>query len=115
MDQLLLRGREITGVHRADDQSLIAEQILSARREAIGELLGIGDALAIDLVFRGAQHRGELDHRIVVGRTADELVFPPGLAFEIQNAARLGFRIDQAGQCVVGAVGFARERRDREL
>ena len=55
-DQFLLRGREVARLHAADDQPLEGEQLFRLGREAVLQLLRILDALAVDLVLRGAQH-----------------------------------------------------------
>ena len=115
LNQLLLRRGEIVGFHRADDERLIGEQILRAGRETFGQLLRILDALAIDFVFGGPQHRDELHDAVVLFRAPDEFVFPARLAFDVQHAALVRFDVHQARDGIVVAIFLARQRIDRKL
>ena len=115
VDQFLLAGSEIAGFDRADDQSLIGEKILGAGGKAVGQFFGIGDSLAVDLVFAGADDGDDLHHAVVLFGLADELVLPARLAFDIEDAARFGADIHHAGQGVVGGVLFAGERSGGDL
>src|SRR5690348_462137 len=97
-DEFLLVGSEVPGLNRTYDQALVNEQVFRARREAIGELFGIGDSLAINLVLASAIHGNDLHHAIVFFSLADELVFPARLTFYIEDAARFGADVHHAGQ-----------------
>ena len=114
-NQFLLAGSEIAGFDRPDDQPLVGEQVFRAGRKAIGQLFGIGDALAVDLVFAGANHGGDLHHAVVLFGLADKLVLPARLTLDVQDAARLGADIHQAGYGIVGRVLLAGERSSRDL
>ena len=91
-NQILLRGSEVAGFHRADDESLIARKDPRRWWETVGQFLGIVDALAINFIFGGAQHGGDLHDAVVVLGAADELVFPARLAFHVKDAALVATR-----------------------
>ncbi len=114
-DQVLLRQREVARFDRADDESLKAEKILGARGKAVGQFFGIVDALAIDFVFGGAQHGGDLHDPVVVFGAADEFVFPARLAFHIEDAALVRFDVDQARDGIVRAILLAGQRIDARI
>src|SRR5207302_10414080 len=98
VDELLLRRREVVGLYAADDQSLEREQVLGFGREALLEVLlpHAGRELPVELVLRGADDGGQLDVRVVVERAPYELVLPPRLALEVQNARLAIFHVDLA-------------------
>ena len=101
-NQLPLGRREIGRFDRTDDERLIGEQVLRARRKTLRQFLRVLDALAVDLVFGGAQHRDQLHDAVVVFGAPDELVLPARLAFDVEHAALVRFDVDQAGDGVVG-------------
>src|SRR5208282_892161 len=98
-----------------DDQSLVGEKVVRARWKAVGQLFGIGDSLAVDLVFAGAIDGDDLHHAVVLFRLADKLVLPPRFTLHVQDAARLGADIHHAGQSIVGRVLLAGEWSNRNL
>ena len=116
LDQFLLRRREVARFHRADDDRLVGEQILGARRETVGQFLRIVDPLAINFIFAGAQH-GDDGARmpVILLRAADEFVFPARLALHVQDAALGGFDVHQPRDGIVGAIFLARQRVDGKL
>ena len=73
----------------------------------------VSNALAIDLVFTGAQHRDKLHRRIVFFSTANEFVFPSRLAFDIENAPLRVAHKERARHRVVGQIFFAGERYEK--
>ena len=81
------KRRKVVGGDGADDDAGVAKEIFGAHRKAVGEFIGIVDALAIDLVFAGAQHGHDLHRGVVLFCAADEFVFPAWLAFDIEDAA----------------------------
>src|SRR2546423_8190928 len=68
VNRLLLRDAEVARLHSADDQTLVAEQLLGLHRETVLELLDIVPALPEELVFRSAYDGRHLDSdlRIIV-------------------------------------------------
>src|SRR5580693_4919154 len=54
-NQLLLRGREVIGLHAADDEALESKKLVGFGGEAIFELVLVLGALHVELILRGAQ------------------------------------------------------------
>ncbi len=114
-NELLLRKREITGLHRTKNERLVAEEVFGPGREALGEFLGIVDTLAVNLVLGGAQHGDDLHVAVVVFGAADKFVLPPRFAFHIENAAFGSVHVHQPRHGIVGAILFALQRLEGKL
>ena len=108
--QLLLAGGEVVGLNRADDDGIVGKQVFRTHGKAVGELVGILDALAVELVFGGAQHGDNLELMVVLSRAAQEFVLPARLAFDVKDAALLAADGDEALERVVGCALFAGQR-----
>ncbi len=113
--EFLLQGREVIGVNRADDDAGVSKQVFGAHGKAVGEFIGIADALAIDLILTGAQHGDDLHRGIVVFGAANEFEFPARLAFDVEDAALFIADQQRARDGVVGEVLFAGERLHSEF
>ena len=70
--------REESSFDAADDQSLVLEQLLSGRGKPSGQRLLRVDALAVELVRRGAQQGDQMDVGIVPDGPADVTELPAG-------------------------------------
>ena len=114
-DQVLLRLREVVGLHAPDDQPVEGEQLFGLGREPFRQLMLIGKTLPVYPVLRGAQHGGKLQTAVVFRGPADEFEFPARLAFDIKDARLARLHVDQPPQRVVVAVLFARQRIDGNL
>ena len=113
LDQILLRGGEIVRFDGAENDALVAEQIVHFGRETVLQLAcrsAVGH-LHVELVLGGADYRVQRDVLVVFHRAADEFEVPARLAFHVQNA-RLGVvHVEHARQRVVVLVLFLAAKR----
>ena len=114
-NKFLLRQGEIAGFHGAENESLIREEVFSARGKSFGKFIGVADALAINFVFGGAQHGSDLHDAVVILGAANEFVFPARLAFDVQHAAFARLDVHQARHRIIGLICFAGHGVDAKL
>ena len=108
-----LVGSEEPGLHAAENQPAITEQIGPAGREAANQIETVIDPEPEELALRGSLEAHQLDVAVTGRGPPQEREFGPDLALEVEDLFAPAANPDPGAQRVVLAHRLAGERPDR--